>query len=260
MKNTLTFLLPLFALSCGQASDTISGKPAPPNTPQQEVPEPEAPKPGAPDAEPTGQAPVPGSPESADAIGRTCNTDKDCSVIPSYCGGFTSVQTTSIAAARKHYDGIGQIKSCREGTVSPRPKAYCEQKLCEPTAWNEGYAIHFAESVDFRAKTSFEGESLSPIPLTRKDKSEALVALRTKLEKDYPDIFAKSTNYHGQYMGAKGENHKNPILLGNFFCRSMGVDWRHNWVAVDDGGSCFFQFRYDLVTKKLIQFNVNGRG
>ena len=56
------------------------------------------------------------------------------------------------------------------------------------------------------------------------------------------------------YLNARGEKE---VWL-NLFCSNNGVNWRKVIVMVDDGGSCYFELKINLVNRQVISFNVNG--
>jgi len=67
-------------------------------------------------------------------------------------------------------------------------------------------------------------------------------------------------NYKFQFVPFtdKGVNH----VWVNAFCREPGIDWRNNLVAVDDGGSCYFNFKINLNPKNPVTYDlqINGKG
>ena len=44
----------------------------------------------------------------------------------------------------------------------------------------------------------------------------------------------------------------------NCFCSDFGHDWRKDIMYVDDGGSCFFNLKINLSTKKYYDLSVNA--
>jgi hypothetical protein len=62
-----------------------------------------------------------------------------------------------------------------------------------------------------------------------------------------------------QYLGARdAKGHR--LLYVNGFCQAYDIDWKHNWVSVEDGGPCFWQAIIDLTTGTVIRALVNGKG
>jgi hypothetical protein len=69
-------------------------------------------------------------------------------------------------------------------------------------------------------------------------------------------VWERLEEYSRQYLGIiLGEK---KIIYANFFCRSFETDWRKEFVFVLDGGSCFFQFMYDINTSEFFDLRVNG--
>lgn len=64
-------------------------------------------------------------------------------------------------------------------------------------------------------------------------------------------------SYYRQYIPTVNTAGEKEIFV-NCFCEIMGSDWKTSIVRVMDGGSCFFQFKINLKTKKIRDFWVNG--
>ena len=71
-----------------------------------------------------------------------------------------------------------------------------------------------------------------------------------------PPVWERLDEYQRQYIGVEREGR--PIIYGNYFCNSGGVDWRQKLVFVIDGGECFFQVEYDVESGLFIKLQVNG--
>lgn len=69
-------------------------------------------------------------------------------------------------------------------------------------------------------------------------------------------VWERLNQYNRQYLGIILEDRK--LIYANFFCRSFETDWRKEFVFVLDGGSCFFQFQYDVNTNEFFDLQVNG--
>lgn len=69
-------------------------------------------------------------------------------------------------------------------------------------------------------------------------------------------VWERLDEYNRQYLGIiLGEK---KIIYANFFCSQIDFDWRKDFVFVMDGGSCFFQFKYDVDTGEFFDLQVNG--
>jgi hypothetical protein len=80
------------------------------------------------------------------------------------------------------------------------------------------------------------------------------------LVKQYGKILRyRHQSYLRQYLGYI-DDRGNKIVLINACCTAAGEkeDMEHNWIFVLDGGSCFFQIKVNLRTKKCFDFFVNG--
>jgi hypothetical protein len=71
-----------------------------------------------------------------------------------------------------------------------------------------------------------------------------------------PPVWERLDEYHRQYVGLERGGKK--IIYGNFFCDSMGLDWRETFIVVIDGGECYFQIEYDVEDMIFIMLMVNG--
>ncbi len=69
-------------------------------------------------------------------------------------------------------------------------------------------------------------------------------------------VWERLNKYNRQYLGIiLGEK---KIIYANFFCNSFESNWHKEFVFVLDGGSCFFQFKYDVNTGEFFDLQVNG--
>jgi hypothetical protein len=61
-----------------------------------------------------------------------------------------------------------------------------------------------------------------------------------------------------QYLGwiVDGER----VIYVNGFCDDLGRNWHVEYIAVDDGGDCFFSAMYNVDTDELEYFSFNGSG
>ena len=63
--------------------------------------------------------------------------------------------------------------------------------------------------------------------------------------------------YKRQFIGIEHDGSR--IIYGNYFCNSLGIDWRQKIVSVDDGGDCYFQVKYDVDSGMFTMLMVNGQ-
>jgi len=62
---------------------------------------------------------------------RSCSSTPQCTVIPTYCGGYAAVATAYRELAQGYFGKIGAIKQCSGKTMSP-PVAACVDRQCQP--------------------------------------------------------------------------------------------------------------------------------
>ncbi len=142
-------------------------------------------------------------------------------------------------------------------TSTPQPTA-------PPPIENENSIIFPAEAVQdwwwWEAGYAEAGESWTPQP-------EQIAALEAALTpflqtaddpwlKPDPPIWERLPAYERQYAGFMVDD--KPIIYGNFFCNGENFEWRQDWVAVMDGGDCYFQVKYDVESDTLVNLSVNG--
>ena len=101
------------------------------------------------------------------------------------------------------------------------------------------------------------GKKATPFTPTNAEVQKAEEKLAEYLKAKYPKLAEKYSAYYRQYGGLEIQGEKK-IIRGNFMCRIFDSSWKSQWVHVDDGGDCFFNFMYDLKTNEIIQFMVNG--
>jgi hypothetical protein len=100
---------------------------------------------------------------------------------------------------------------------------------------------------------------------TKEDIDKAEINLRTKLKELNNPAYNQKTRiqnmlrkYKRQYFGyinEKGEK----ILYINCFCnKEFCKDWLTKIIFVLDGGSCFWNVKFNLTTVTLFDLNING--
>ena len=93
--------------------------------------------------------------------------------------------------------------------------------------------------------------------------SDVLVKLEVALE---PAVSASSKSrgnvptwnqYTFQYQGRSSLiGHK--FVYVNAYCNGAHLDAQNTWVAVMDGGACYFSAKYDLASGQVYDVSVNG--
>lgn len=69
-------------------------------------------------------------------------------------------------------------------------------------------------------------------------------------------VWERLDEYNRQYVGIVLDGKQ--IIYANYFCDSVEIDWRKDFVFVTDGGDCFFQFKYDVDAATFFDLQVNG--
>ena len=84
--------------------------------------------------------------------------------------------------------------------------------------------------------------------------------LMTHGDKAGSEIYSKLAEYKRQYLGYASSDGVRHILI-NAFCDvywKKGTLWQSTVVLVFDGGSCFFQVRYNVSTHQFEKLEING--
>jgi hypothetical protein len=71
-----------------------------------------------------------------------------------------------------------------------------------------------------------------------------------------PPVWERLDEYKRQYFGYNRDGKR--FIYGNFFCHDMGIDYKTILVEVEDGGECYFQFKYDADSGEFFDLMVNG--
>ena len=67
----------------------------------------------------------------------------------------------------------------------------------------------------------------------------------------------KLAEYKFQLVGLINQKGEKEVWV-NAFCRDPGQDWQNQIIAVEDGGSCYFNFYVNLTKQTFDRFQVNG--
>ena len=83
--------------------------------------------------------------------------------------------------------------------------------------------------------------------------------LRTEAGDTYPRLSDELSSYKRQYFGIVKEGGRE--IFGVFFCASYYEyfdNWDESLAAVNDGGDCFFELRYNVETGTFSDLSVHG--
>jgi len=115
----------------------------------------------------------------------------------------------------------------------------------------------------------FSGPSFTP---TRQDIERAELSLRKNLEQlNQPfvnqtpkTIIHKNLNkYKRQYFGSLGASGQRFLIINCFWVKKRDKttqDWLKQRISVLDGGSYYWQVKFNLDTGELFDLNINGHG
>ena len=71
-----------------------------------------------------------------------------------------------------------------------------------------------------------------------------------------PPTEEQLVKYHRQYLGIIEEGRH--VIYANYFCEDSIQDWENQFVMVQDGGSCFFQLRFEVGASRYYDLHING--
>jgi len=114
----------------------------------------------------------------------------------------------------------------------------------------------------------FPRKSFTP---TRKDIAKAEIALRTELkelnkrqinQQTTPIIHKNLNKYKRQYFGIFDKNGNRILLINSFWgnAEETKEKWLKDKIYVLDGGSFYWNIKFNLDTDKLFDLQINGYG
>ena len=71
-----------------------------------------------------------------------------------------------------------------------------------------------------------------------------------------PGALKDLNEYRRQYVGILVNGQR--VIFANFFCDAYHTDWQHEIVFVLDGGSCYFEVKYDVQTGAFYDLSIHG--
>lgn len=80
--------------------------------------------------------------------------------------------------------------------------------------------------------------------------------LREARDPRSPELWRKLGDYKRQYVGLIEDGRK--VIYANFFCTAFEKDWMSSPIAVEDGGDCFFQIKYEIEARRYRDLYING--
>lgn len=80
--------------------------------------------------------------------------------------------------------------------------------------------------------------------------------VRAAAPQDYPGPLKNLSAYKRQYQGLWVKEQQ--VIAVNFFCDAHGVEWQHHIVFVTDGGSCYFEVKYNIATGEFFDLSIHG--
>lgn len=80
--------------------------------------------------------------------------------------------------------------------------------------------------------------------------------LQETAPRDYPGPLRDLSEYKRQYLGILVNEQQ--VIFVNFFCNAHGLDWSHEFVFIADGGSCYFEVKYNLETGEFFDLSIHG--
>lgn len=81
--------------------------------------------------------------------------------------------------------------------------------------------------------------------------------LQQNAPQDYPGPLLALGEYKRQYIGFVREGKQ--LIFANFFCETHGQDWQQLFIAVEDGGPCYFEIVYDPQTGSFSELLIHGQ-
>jgi hypothetical protein len=113
--------------------------------------------------------------------------------------------------------------------------------------------------------SSYKSTELTQYDLTVIDSFQikAVTEFNDWQKKTNPDnawmIDLKKLAYRKQLIAVTNQTGEKEVWV-NCFCHSVNADWKSNLVDVQDGGTCYFNFKINLTNKIYFNFRVNSSG
>lgn len=123
---------------------------------------------------------------------------------------------------------------------------------------DSNYAVLPFEKNEFAAFKNARGTTLSgpDIKLIETLANQAIAAYNSS--EKYQRI--ENENYKVQLIAVINEKGEKEVWV-NGFCSTFGDEnWRKSTLVVNDGGSCYFNLKINLTTKRCYDLGVNGIG
>ena len=119
--------------------------------------------------------------------------------------------------------------------------------------------IHYDKSIHWLFDGFHEASVLTEAVLIEIDKlfNQSVADHNSKLTNKEHFIDLSSQKYKRQYVCVTNIWGQKEFYI-NCFCESSGFEWKKSLMETDDGGSCYFNFKLNLSTKKYYDFFVNG--
>jgi hypothetical protein len=151
--------------------------------------------------------------------------------------------------------GIG-VPIAANGSAAPSQGSYQTIKIGKA----EGAIVPRERAADFVKALSGTEEKDYWTPTkddVRKLEAKIEFYLRKVSDRRSPALWSKLAEYRRQYAGIVENGRKK--IYANFFCKTAQItDWKINPVAVEDGGDCFFQIKYDVEAGTFSSLYING--
>lgn len=80
--------------------------------------------------------------------------------------------------------------------------------------------------------------------------------VRAAAPQDYPGPLKSLAAYKRQYQGLWIKEQR--VIAVNFFCNAHRIEWQRHIVFVTDGGSCYFEVKYDIATGEFFDLSIHG--
>ena len=155
------------------------------------------------------------------------------------------------------FSGIGctQEQSFKEYDIPPPHENYLDK--------NSDTQRHALFAFDKKRDSYIFNKTYNPATLS-KDELNEIEKLISKKVKEYNltskwewSRIKQPNKYYKQFIAATNSNGEKEVWI-NCCCSVMKEYWKTHIADVNDGGSCFFQVKINLTTRKILHFGVNG--
>ena len=156
--------------------------------------------------------------------------------------------------------GCSAVSTSPTATVAPSPPVGTNQLIVTDSFEGVIFAGASAKEMDLEAIIGFH-ETIDDYWTPSRDDVLAFEQrlgpyLQGAAPQTGPGALRDLDKYRRQYVGILANGQR--VIFAIFFCNGYDTDWQHEIVYVIDGGSCYFEVKYDVQTGAFYDLSIHG--